>query len=86
MAGIAVDYLLVWFECLGTRSGSITAPATGRDRPKGTSQRRLGNQGRFRHCQGPREEADLVSTILKEVRRLLSLLHSGDGAAGYPLD
>ena len=38
------------------------------------------------HCQGPREEADLVSTILKEVRQLLSLLHSGDGAAGYPLD
>ena len=33
MAGIAVDYLLVWFECLGTRSGSITALATGRDRP-----------------------------------------------------
>lgn len=34
MAGIAVDYLLVWFECLGTRSGSITALATGRDRPE----------------------------------------------------
>lgn len=34
MAGIAVDYLLVWFECLGIRSGSITALATGKDRPR----------------------------------------------------
>lgn len=38
MAGIAVDYLLVWFECLGTRSGSITALATGRDRPEAATR------------------------------------------------